>query len=44
VESFHSRFRDECLAREEFTMLAEAIHVIQEWRMTYNRRPHSSLD
>jgi len=44
VESFHSRFRDECLACEEFTTLTEAIHVIQEWRMTYNhRRPHSSL-
>ena len=44
VESFHSRFRDECLACEEFTTLTEAIRVIQDWRMTYNhRRPHSSL-
>lgn len=44
VESFHSRLRDECLACEEFTTLAEAIAVITAWRMLYNqRRPHSSL-
>ena len=44
VESFHSRFRDECLACEEFTTLSEAIAVITQWRMTYNqRRPHSRL-
>jgi transposase InsO family protein len=44
VESFHSRLRDECLACEEFTTLAEAIQVIGQWRLTYNqRRPHSSL-
>lgn len=44
VESFHSRFRDECLACEEFTTLAEAIAVIGSWRQTYNhRRPHSAL-
>lgn len=45
VESFHSRFRDECLACEEFSTLAEAQAVIESWRQTYNhRRPHSGLD
>jgi len=45
VESFHSRFRDECLACEEFATLAEAQLVVESWRQTYNhRRPHSGLD
>ena len=44
VESFNSRFRDECLAGEEFTTVAEARAVIERWRHTYNhRRPHGSL-
>ena len=44
VESFHSRFRDECLACEAFATLAEAQVVIESWRQTYNhRRPHSGL-
>lgn len=44
VESFHSRFRDECLMCEEFTSLFEATSVIDGWRKVYNqRRPHSSL-
>ena len=44
VESFHSRFRDECLGCEEFTTVAEAVAVIGHWRQGYNhRRPHSSL-
>ena len=44
VESFHSRFRDECLTCEEFATLAEAQTVIESWRQTYNhRRPHSGL-
>ncbi|EAQ80588.1 transposase orfB [Blastopirellula marina DSM 3645] len=44
VERFHSRLRDECLACELFTTLAEARTVIAAWRQTYNhRRPHSSL-
>ena len=44
VESFHSRFRDECLSCELFTTLSEARTVIERWRQTYNhRRPHSSL-
>ena len=45
VESFNSRLRDECLACELFTTLAEARSIISEWRNTYNhRRPHSSLE
>jgi putative transposase len=44
VESFHSRVRDELLDVEEFTCLAEARVVIEDWREDYNlRRPHSSL-
>jgi transposase InsO family protein len=44
VESFHSRFRDECLSLEEFATLAEAKLIISRWRSSYNhRRPHSSL-
>jgi len=44
IESFHSRFRDECLGCEEFRTVAEAIAVITHWRQGYNhRRPHSSL-
>ncbi|MDA8698174.1 integrase core domain-containing protein [Rhodopirellula sp.] len=44
VESFHSRFRDECLSCEEFTTLHEAQEVIGQWRSGYNHHPpHSSL-
>ncbi len=44
VESFHSRVRDELLDIEEFSCLAEARVVIEDWREDYNlRRPHSSL-
>ena len=44
VESFHSRVRDELLAVEEFSCLAEAKVVISDWRVYYNnRRPHSAL-
>lgn len=44
VESFHSRVRDELLDIEEFSCLAEARVVIEDWREEYNhRRPHSSL-
>lgn len=44
VESFNSRFRDECLNCEEFTTLREAQQVIQNWMKAYNhKRPHSSL-
>ena len=44
VESFNSRFRDECLNLEEFSTVQEAKEIIERWRDTYNhRRPHSSL-
>ena len=44
IESFHSRFRDECLNREMLLNLQEARVVIEDWRQEYNRiRPHSSL-
>jgi putative transposase len=45
IESFHDKFRDECLQREWFQSLAEAQVVIEAWRLHYNtQRPHSSLD
>lgn len=44
IESFHDKFRDECLNREWFPSLAEARVVIEKWRQQYNtRRPHSAL-
>jgi len=44
VESFHSRFRDECLNREQFWTLTEARVVVEDFRLEYNaERPHSSL-
>lgn len=44
VESFHDKFRRECLARELFYTLSEARVVIAEWRKKYNElRPHRSL-
>lgn len=44
VESFHSRFRDECLNREWFVSHLEAAVVIERWRQQYNtERPHSAL-
>jgi len=44
IESFHDKFRDECLNRELFGSLREARVVIESWRCEYNqRRPHSSL-
>ena len=44
VESFHGKFRDECLNMETFANLAEARVVIEAWRQHYNaERPHSSL-
>ncbi len=42
IESFHSRFRDECLNREWLLNLREARVVIEDWRQHYNtERPHS---
>lgn len=44
IESFHDKFRDECLNREVFGSLLEARIVIESWRVEYNtERPHSSL-
>ena len=44
IESFHSRFRDECLNREWLLNLPEARIVIEDWREHYNtERPHSRL-
>ena len=44
MESFGSRLRDELLAVELFSCLAEAQVVIEDWRQDYNqRRPHSAL-
>jgi transposase InsO family protein len=44
VETFHGRFRDECLNREQLWTLTEARVVIEDYRHEYNqRRPHSRL-
>jgi transposase InsO family protein len=45
VESFNGRLRDELLDIEQFSCLAEAVVVIEDWRQDYNaHRPHSALD
>jgi putative transposase len=44
IESFNSRFRDECLNEEVFLDLADAKKKIEKWRLYYNeKRPHTSL-
>ncbi len=44
AESFHGRFRDECLNREQLWTLTEARVVIEDYRRQYNHeRPHSKL-
>ena len=44
IESFHSRFRDECLDWEVLLNLREARVVIEDWRQHYNQeRPHRRL-
>ena len=44
VESFGSRIRDELLAVEQFSCLAEAKVIVEDWRQDYNEhRPHSAL-
>ena len=44
IESFHARFREECLNREQLWTLTEARVVIKDWRWLYNNvRPHRSL-
>lgn len=45
IESYHDKFRDECLQREWFSSLLDAQVVIADWRLHYNtQRPHSSLN
>jgi hypothetical protein len=43
VESFGSRLRDELLAVELLSCLAEAQMLIEDWRQDYNHRPQSAL-
>jgi hypothetical protein len=44
IESFHDKFRDECLNWELFGSLTEARIIIESWRAEYNtERPHISL-
>ena len=44
VESFHGKFRDECLNTHWFESLADARCTIEAWRCWYNtERGHSSL-
>lgn len=44
IESFNSRFRDECLNEEIFLDLEDAKKKIEKWRMYYNeKRPHTAL-
>ena len=44
VESFHDKFRDECLSTHWFLDLADARRIVSAWRDDYNTvRPHSSL-
>ena len=44
IESFNSRFRDECLNEHLFRDLADAREKIRTWREEYNElHPHSSL-
>jgi putative transposase len=44
IESFHGKFRDECLNQNWFLSLNDARRIIEEWRIDYNTaRPHSSL-
>lgn len=44
VESFHGRFRDECLNQEQLWTLTEARVVVADFRQHYNHsRPHGKL-
>jgi putative transposase len=45
VESFHSRFRNDCLNWEWFINELDAKVIIEDWREKYNeKRPHSGID
>ncbi|MDR4464489.1 MAG: IS3 family transposase [Nitrospira sp.] len=44
IGTFNGRLRDECLNVHQFTSLAEALAIVEAWRVDYNtRRPHCSL-
>lgn len=44
VESFHDKFREECLDEHYFSTLFEARTIIEDWRIEFNTfRPHRSL-
>jgi len=44
IESFHARFREEGLEREQLWTLTEARVVLEDCRRQYNEvRPHKSL-
>ena len=45
IESFNSRFRDECLNENEFKDLGDAKRKIEKWRKYYNEeRPHTAIE
>ena len=44
IESFNSRFRDECLSQHWFASLSHMRSIVDSWRDDYNHhRPHSTL-
>ena len=44
VESFNSKFRQECLNTHWFMTLADAREKMETWRRFYNEdRPHSAI-
>ena len=44
IESFNSRFREECLNRHWFLSFDDAVDIIDRWRREYNElRTHSSI-
>lgn len=44
IESFNSRFRQECLNGHWFLNLRDAVDIIERWRRDYNElRPHSAI-
>lgn len=45
IESFNSKFRNECLNSHYFDSLSEARVLIEQWRQKYNNfRPHRTLN
>jgi putative transposase len=44
IESFNSRFRDECLSQHWFASLSHMRSIVDSWRDDYNHhQPHSTL-